>query len=380
MTLRLLVIITNRLSALATKGELIERYYNPGNIFDEVHIVMTNNDQVDPAVIQPAAGRARLFIYNLPAPTARQSAGWQKPLIEGWVQQGLALARTISPDLIKVHNNFIQGYLAYRIKQALGTPYVVSLHGVWDKDDQIGFRNRALAFFRKKFERQCLENADAVVAVYSPILRYARAYGAKNLHLIYNFVAGDKIQVKADYSLHAPPRLLTINRQVKEKNPENILRAIQTIDCQYDIIGRGELHEYLQAVAQEAGVSHKVRFIEALPNEQVCNSLKDYDLMVSHCDYWGTSKTVIEAGLAGLPVLLNHHPVEPIPEYTSGWIALCNNTPEDYRQAILGLLERQELRQQYGQKALAFARQNFAPEEMERKLAGVYRQALGQSD
>lgn len=42
----LLVIISDRLSHIIKKGELIDRYYNPGDLFKHVHILMTNSDRL----------------------------------------------------------------------------------------------------------------------------------------------------------------------------------------------------------------------------------------------------------------------------------------------------------------------------------------------
>ena len=45
-----------------------------------------------------------------------------------------------------------------------------------------------------------------------------------------------------------------------------------------------------------------------------CADDSEFDIMVSHCDYWGISKTIIEGALAGLPIIHNVHPVEPVPD------------------------------------------------------------------
>ena len=62
----LLVIVPDALSAIVKKGEFTERYYNPGNVFDEVHILMTNSDRVDSRDMQRTAGETKLHIHNLP--------------------------------------------------------------------------------------------------------------------------------------------------------------------------------------------------------------------------------------------------------------------------------------------------------------------------
>lgn len=378
---RLLVIIPDRLTVLVNKGEITDRYYNPGELFDEVHILLSNDDQPDPAAVQKTVGRARLFLYNLPAGHGLflRTLGWQPWLLRGWLRRGVDLARTIRPDLIRTHNNFLEGYLARAIKAELRIPFVTSLHGVWDRDELDSLPRRLRSAFRRKLEHTCLEAADAVIAVYKPIVRYAREYGARDVHLIYNIVAGWDIAPKTDYALHSPPRLITVNRQRKEKDPSNIIRAIRDLECEYLLIGDGPYHEQLKALAQAEGCGEKVRFIKAMPNDQLCSLLQDCDLMLSHCDYWGISKTLIEGALAGLPIVVNEHPEEPIPDYEGGWLTLCDNTPEGYRVAILSLLADLSLRQSMGERSLGHAREHFAPSRMEDKVVAIYRKLLGEA-
>lgn len=376
---RLMVIIPDRLTDLINKGEVTARYYNPGELFKEVHIVLTNDDCPDLQAIQKTVGSAKLYLHNLPSGGRLflRTAGWQHFLLRDWINAGRELANKIKPNLIRTHNNFLEGYLAKEIKKTLNIPYAVSLHGVWDRDNQETLRQKVTSFFRSKLEKQSLSNADAVIAVYQPIVRYARAYGGKNVHLIYNIVANDDIRKKTSYKLARPPRLITINRQLKEKNPENIIRAIKDIECQYLLVGNGAYHEYLKEVARQEGVESKVTFIIAMPNAQLCNLLADQDMMVSHCDYWGMSKTVIEASLAGLPIIINQHPVEPILEYEGDWLLTCANTPEAYREAIMSFLSDEAKRREYGTHAYDHAKATFDPELMEKKTVAIYRNLLG---
>lgn len=375
---RLLVIIPDRLTVLVDKGEITSRYYNPGDLFDEVHLLLTNDDHPDPETVQKTVGRARLFLHNLPAGHGLffRTLGWQPWLLRGWLRQGLELAKGIRPDLVRTHNNFLEGYLARVIKESLHVPFVTSLHGVWDRDELDSFPRRLRSAFRRKLERACLEAADSVIAVYKPIVRYARELGAQDVHLIYNIVAGWDITPKSDYGLHCPPRLITINRQRKEKDPSNIIRAIRDLDCEYLLVGDGPYHEQLVALAEAEGCGSKVKFISAMPNEKLCSQLQDCDLMVSHCDYWGISKTLLEGALAGLPIVVNEHPLEPIPDYEGGWLTLCDNTVEGYRTAIRKLLEDGERRQAMGKVAGQHAQEHFSPSSMEGKVVAIYRRLL----
>ena len=55
----LMVIVPDRLSELAEKGEVTRRYYNPGDLFDEVDLVLVNDDRPDPRADCADGGKRR---------------------------------------------------------------------------------------------------------------------------------------------------------------------------------------------------------------------------------------------------------------------------------------------------------------------------------
>ncbi|MBI1954441.1 MAG: glycosyltransferase [Proteobacteria bacterium] len=381
MNKKLLIIVPDRLSVFIQKGEVVPRYYNPGNLFDEVHIMMTNDDRPNPQLVQPMVGNARLVLHNFPPPEHffRNTLGWQPFLIKKWIAQFLQTVLTINPKLIRTHNNFMEGYLASQAKQKLGIPYVTSLHGVWDIDDLITLKSRIHRIFRKKLEEITLKNADAVICVYSAILNYAKTHGSSNPYLIHNFVGGDYIAPKTTWELSRPIRFITVNRQLPEKNPENIIRALSLLkyDFEYTLIGDGQLHGYLKDLARTLRIYEKIEFIKSLPNKEVCSLYAQSDFMVSNCHYKGISKTIIEAGLAGLPVILNNYrDGYKLPEYEGDWICNCEDTPESYAGAITQLIQNASKRKSLGEKARTKATESFSSDALENKIASIYQTLL----
>ncbi len=128
---RLLVIVPDRISQIIEKGEYQPGYYNPGDVFDEVHILMTNDDKPDPAALQRTVGKARLVLHNYPDQAGISTKQWSLltgPRLRAWAKGGVEIARRIAPDMIRCHGSDWNTYLASRIKKSLGIPYVVSLH------------------------------------------------------------------------------------------------------------------------------------------------------------------------------------------------------------------------------------------------------------
>lgn len=372
----LMVIILDRLSSIIQKGEVTERYYNPGSVFKQVHIILMNDDRPDLDEVQKMVGEAKLFIHNLPPPGFIRSLGWSTWLLKSWVKSGLVLAETINPNIIRTHSNFLDGYLAREIKKITGIPYVVSLHTVRDRDSLYTPLRRLRRLFQIKYERLSLMESDAVIAVYMPIIRYAKSHGARRVELIYNIVGNGVISKKTQYDASSPMRILNVNRQLFGKNPENIIRAIVDVDCEYTLIGDGPYHSKLIELTRSLGIESKVNFIKSMPNKELCEMLATFDFVVTHCDYSGISKTNIEGALAGLPMILNKPLAEHIPDLDGNWILLCDNNPNSYHNAIESFVTNKKLRVMYGQRALKHAYQNFEPSVMEKKTVDLYCEIL----
>ena len=89
-----------------------------------------------------------------------------------------------------------------------------------------------------------------------------------------------------DRILHALPKAL-------ELVPE--LRLI--------IIGDGRLRNKLESLAKSLGVSSVVRFVGHIPHDKVINTLKQADLFISTQYLSNLSNCLLEAILAGLPII-----------------------------------------------------------------------------
>ncbi len=379
----LLVIIPDRLSDLAAKGEITARYYNPGDLFDEVHIVMTNDDRPDPAPLAKTAGRARLFLHNLPLPNFVLTLGWQPRLIKKWVQAGVKLAAQIRPALIRTHGNYGNGYLAAQIKKQLGIPLVVSLHTNPDVSQRratpwrADWTRRLALEFMVKFEIETLKTADWVLPVYESIRGYAERRGARRVEVCYNVINPEFLRPKESYTLHRPPRIISVSRQIPGKNPDNLIRAVARLPgVELTLVGNGEGHSRLQAVARESGLGERVIFRPSVPNDELCPLLPEFDIFAAHSDYWEISKSVLEPLLTGLPVVLNRRQGEPVPELQGDFLLLVDNTPEGYYQALERLLTDDRFREELGRRAYSHAQARWSPAVTEAKYVEIYRGLL----
>ncbi|MBF0177269.1 MAG: glycosyltransferase family 4 protein [Magnetococcales bacterium] len=379
----LLVILLDRLSQLIQKGEVTARYYNPGDYFDEVHILLTNDDQPDLRMVQKMVGRARLHLHNLPLRSFFQQQGWHPLTLLRWRDAGVALAQHIKPAVVRTHGAWLNGWLGVRICRTLHIPLVVSLHVNTDVDTRQRtpwwphWRKRAMHQMELYFEKKTLRGADWVLPVYEPIRSYAMRRGARQIRICYNVLNPDHLGEKKDFSLHSPPRIISVGRQIPEKNPVNIIRALARIPAgELTLVGDGPMHAFLRQSAVDYQVADRVIFLPSVANDTLCRMLPDFDLFVTHSEYWEISKAVLEALLTGLPIILNRRRGEPVPELQGEWVSLVDDTPDDYQREITRLLDDSAARATMGRRAYRHAQEHYAPAKTEKIFADFYHSLL----
>ncbi|ACS81672.1 glycosyltransferase [Maridesulfovibrio salexigens] len=380
MNSTLLVIITDRLSHIIGKGELIDRYYNPGGVFSDVHILMTNDDRPDIQALQRTVGDAKLTLHTLPSGMGLLAKTlWRPFLLRSWADQAVELAREINPAMIRCYGNFLNGYVGARIKEELGIPLFVSLHTQPDQtraNPEVDFKTKVFYALSKGVEKYTLTRADKVSCVYGSILDYARDKGATNPFVAYNVINPGKIVRKEEYSSSGPMKILYVGRVIPAKNPENIIRALKYFDAELTIVGSGSKEQELAELANELKLNARIHFIPAMPNDELCRTMHEYDLFAGHSQYSEFPKTVLEASLCGLPILFNSRRGTPVPEFENNTAKMVEDSPAGYRSGI-EFFSSEARRKEFGINAARQADAHWEPAQAEKIFADIHRELTG---
>ena len=373
----LLVALSDALSATTEKGEYTPLYYNPGNFFDEVHFIATNQDTPNLQAMQCTVGDADLHFHNLPLPPYKKTLGHHRLFLGEWVRQGVALAEKAKPSLIRVYGNSYNGYLASQIKKSLRLPLVVSLHTHSDENrGYMPWKQWFISQYSLWREKETLRAADWVLPVYDSICGYAQKRGARKVQVCYNILDGGNLRKKESYQLHSPPRILCVGRQIDGKKPDNIVRAVARTSAELTLVGDGPHHLLLRRIAEELQIEDRVHFYPAIANNELCAMLPDFDIFAFQMDYWGIAKSVMEPMLTGLPIVhsLRNGPIGI--ELQNEGVVLIENTEEAYYRALTRLLEDHAERERVGRAAHQYAHERFSPEKAEEAYLEIYRSLL----
>jgi len=146
------------------------------------------------------------------------------------------------------------------------------------------------------------------------------------------------------------------------------------------VVGDGPILGALQELTKQLDIQGRVRFLPAVANDALCELLAEQDVFAVHTEYWEISKSVLEALLTGLPVVINQRKGEPVPELEGDFVMKVSNTEAEYLAALERLLRDHGARAALGRRAFAHAQAHWAPEITEAKYASIYRKFLGARD
>jgi glycosyltransferase involved in cell wall biosynthesis len=378
-----MVLVPERISEWIEKGEVVDRYYNPGDVFDEVELLITNEDEPDPAAVQRLVGRATWSISCFPTPERffYRTAGLRPRLVRRWAQPAAEHVLARRPALMRCHGTDLNGVVAAEVRRRAPIPHVLILHTNpgesrrfvqrrWREDPKAAL----VAAANASLQQIGVRNADCVICVYRYIVPWARSAGAGRIEVIPNAVAGGHTVAKDDYALGDPPRVVLPGRQIHGKDPTPVIDAISRLPgVELLLIGDGELHEVLRARAAHLGIADRVHFQRRVPNAELMRILAQSDVLVSVNDHGGVSKVELEGALTGMPIVTNAHPLEAEPELLGDACVAVAGDARSYEAALRDLLADEECRAALGRAVRANAESQASPSRSEAAVVDLYR-------
>jgi len=375
---RLCVFPNDPLEAYLKKGEIKTRYFNPCEMFDEVHVVTLADRDITPDAVQEVAGTARLFVHPMGAVSLATL-----PRLAAYRRRVLTRLAQIQPDVIRAYNPLWAGWLAVSCAKALKVPSVVSIHGNYDKDVRrlYWLEGRLLHFLKYSLfafttEPYVLGGADRVICAYGFPAEYVRRYGARGVTIIYNQVDLDRFAPVSKNGASGMLEILTVGRLDREKNHACLIRSlVGTSGLRLRIVGDGKEYAPLNRLVQRLKLEDRVEFVRSVPHREIHREYQRADVFAIATRYGGIHIPVLEAMAQGLPVVTPKPRWEREPELVAGSALVVENTPEAFREGFLCLRDDPALRL----KLSVLARQRIMPlggSVMEAQERQVYEEVL----
>ncbi|MCD6418950.1 glycosyltransferase family 4 protein [bacterium] len=250
-------------------------------------------------------------------------------------------------------------------------PYIIMVHGL------DAFESR---MFNRWMMRRVLNGADFVVSGaknVAQIIRREHRYSPEIpiIHCGVDVNIFKPMSIEAEFfEKYKIPRdrkiVLSLGRLVPRKGFDNVIRALPIIEKQVSnfmhiIAGRGKYEKYLKNLAEEIGVSDRVKFVGFVPDEDVPKffNIADVFAMPSReigTDIEGFGITYLEANACGKPVVAGNS--GGVPDAVEDGVNGLLVPPEDVKKiadAITKFLVDENFARKIGKKGFERVHSNF---------------------
>lgn len=308
----------------------------------------------------------------------RSTAVEQLSFIAVALFESLSLKRKFVPDVTLAFFGLPSGGVAWLLKQASKTPYVVSLRG----GDVPGFRPYDFHLYHRlaaPFLHLIWHGASSVVANSAGLRDLATAFDSgMDVPVIPNGVDLRKFPlVERDWSR---PRLLSVGRVVHQKGFDLGIRALaglKDLDWQWRIAGDGPQLPILQAMVRAHGLEDRVRFLGWRTPEQLKEQYAFANLFLFPSRHEGMPNAVLEAMSCGLPVVATR--IAGNEELVAPGETGALVPPEDVdalRESLLQFLVDANTRERMGGAARQRVEQSFNWERAARAYQTILEEAV----
>jgi len=373
MSKTLCVFPNDPIIAYYKKGEIKERYYNPENLFDKVHIISFTKHDIDESKVKLLVGNAALKIHSV----GKINFLNRSQLVE----KILKLVESIKPNVIRAYNPSIEGWFAAKCSKELKIPLFLSLHTQYDNRrnfyKKTNFKKYLSLKYREKFiEPFVLKNADKICIVYRIIEPYVLKHSTKKPELLYNRIDYNRFSNGIPINSLPKPLIITVGNLIKEKNHQCLIKALENIDANLLIIGNGLLFDDLNRIITKMKLQNRVIIKKSIPNAEIQNYYKSADVFALAYDpeLEGLPIPVIEAMAAGLPIVIPY-PKQGFSDSLEDVAVFAERQPSSFKECISKLLKNSDLQKTFSEKSSNKAKQ-FDNSIIEKREAEIYSELL----
>ena len=212
-------------------------------------------------------------------------------------------------DVIDAHYFYPDGVAAAMLAHLVGKPLAITARG----SDLNLIPQHALP---RRMIQWAARRADASIGVCAALVDVLRGWDIDpaRLHVMRNGVDLQRFrplpqgQARRELGLVGSPVLLSVGNLLELKGHHLVIDALQALATQYPaarlvIVGHGPERHHLQQHARDRGVSNRVTFAGAVPNDELARWYSAADALVLASSREGWPNVLLEAMACGTPVV-----------------------------------------------------------------------------
>lgn len=302
------------------------------------------------------------------------------------------------PDLFKssfrllnqlslIHAHFgPDGVYAMELAERLKVPFLVTFHGyditisrkaIWQTGKFLYYQ---LIFHEEKLKRK----ASAFIAVSNFIRQQLIDKGYPEDKIIQHYIGVNTARFCPSDSKADERYILCVGRHTQKKGIDTLLQAFAQIAQKHPSvsliqIGKGEMTQSLKALAEELGISQRVRFLGAQSHETVLKLMQNAEIFAlpsqtaNNGDCEGLPIVINEASACGIPVVSTWHSgiPEAVLDGETGFLVAERDSTALAEKLDILLCDR-ALAQKMGKRGREFVSEAFDIRRQTAKLEAIY--------
>jgi len=251
----------------------------------------------------------------------------------------------------------------------------VRMTGLIDRASEWFFRSRTLRLANSRFIASSLERHFGLPAEQTRIVHNAVGFELPDREAARSSLRRE-LGLAADTAV-----VLTVGRLGFPKNYPMLVRVVGRLErsgsnAVVAVVGTGPDEDVLKRQVRGAGLDHRMRFLGF--RDDVPSLLAGADVFCFTSDSEGFPNAVLEAMLAGLPVVCTDFPSarEMISDPRAGILVSCDDDA-GMAEAIGDLLARPECRREIGMAARAHVQEHFSWDRLVETMSEIYEELAG---
>lgn len=313
---------------------------------------------------------------------------WQYPIVYPPFYRMLLKFRRHQYDVIHTHTPFLLGMVALRWAESHELPIVSTYHTLYDRyaHYMVAFPRRYIRFRIAKHTNFYYNSVNEVITPTEASLKWLRRHSVDtNITVIPTASPGRSMLQRGEVrqSLGIPPDirvLLYVGRLAQEKNLA-VLLEMAALAMRRDpslrlwLVGDGPYRSECRQIVRDLGIGDRVRFVGAVPREEVGRYYAAADLFVFPSITETQGLVVQEAMTYGLPAVAvsGGGASALIEEDTNGFVA--RNDPLEFSDLVMRVMEDERIYTRLSEGALKTSRQ-YGMAEMCQRVVDTYRRAI----
>ncbi|MEK6647249.1 MAG: glycosyltransferase [Candidatus Firestonebacteria bacterium] len=285
--------------------------------------------------------------------------------------------KKINADILHFHHPFPIGMFSYLIAKPKGKIVLTYHSDIVRQKFTGGLFAPVLNSFMKKAD--CIIATSPNLIESSPILKNYK----EKCRVIPLGIDVEKFKLKQNMEkIHCIQNkfknkiVLFVGRLIYYKGLEYLIKSIPKINAHFVLIGDGPLKNNLKQIAKDLQVENKITFLESMDEDELISYYWACDLFVlpsiANSEAFGIVQ--LEAMTCGKPVVSTNLPtgVSFVNLHQKTGLVVTPKNSDALAQAINTLLEREELRKEYGENAKQRVEKEFTKEKMVDRILKLY--------